>query len=311
MRFSWLLVSVLALFASVFHISSLAASEEMVELKIRLLEKVAGQDEPLVLAQPRIMSVIDRPFSIKVTPSKQSRLDQSEHEVGLKLVAKVNKLGDQRYELKLEWFRGQPMQPKDQPESEYFREEKLHARTVLQPNVPQKITLSSNRWYEVTLSLPAGNPQPQPAKQHLLLTTHIYHQSPGQDKPAWKNSPSMHLVAGKYGQFVSGGKMKSQFDETFHEIGIRMSAIAKKTDDETYLLSLELTQGNLRIQSSVPNTEVLHNDTTKLRTILKSGEKKKIEVSPTSWLELRLEEIAPSDPTPVAGSIPNAGPTRF
>lgn len=310
-RFSWLLVGVLALLASATNISTLAAGEEMVELKIRLLEKVAGQDEPLVLSQPQIMSVINRPISMDITPSQQSRFDPAEHEVGLKFTANIKKLNDERYELKLDWFRGQSMQPKDQPESEYFLEEKLHARTVLEPNVPQKITLSSNRWYEVTLSLPGNDPQPKPPEQHLILTTHIYHQPAGEEKPPWKNSPTMHLVAGRYGQFVSGGEMKSQFDETVHEIGIRMNAIAKKTDDQTYLLSLELTQGNLRVKSSVPNTEVLHDDTTKLRTILKSGEKKKIEVSPTSWLELRLEEIAPNGPAPVAGPIPKASPARF
>lgn len=303
MKITWSFLLAVVLFGSFSGIAAAvedeSASVEMVELQIRLLEKIAGQDEPVVLAQPRIMSVIDRPFFIDVTPSEQSKYDHSTHEVGLKFVANVNKLSEQRYELKLDWFRGRSMQPKDQPESEFFHEEKLHARMVLQPSVPQKITLSSNRWYEVTLSPPGNQPQPQPPEQHLSLTTSIYHQPAGKGKPAWRNSPTMHLVAGRHGQFVSGGEMKSQFDENVHEIGIRMNAIAKKIDDQTYLLSLELTQGNLRVKSSVPNTEVLHDDTTKLRTILKSGEKKKIEVSPTSWLELHLKEIAPIGPAPI------------
>jgi len=306
MKFAGLLIATAVVLTSLQAASLHAGDAEIVDLKIRLLEKVPGQDQPQILAQPRIMSVIDRPFWIDVTGTQQSKYDQSKHEVGLRFVAKVNKRSDQRYDLDLDWFRGRPVTSKDQPESEVFLTEKLHARTVLEMNTLKEFRLSSNRWMEITLSPPGNDPAPPAREQHLLLTTHIYHQPAGRDQPAWKNSPSMHLIAGKPGQFVSGGEIPSQFDETVHEIGIRMNALAKKTGDQTYLLSLDLTQGNLHIKSSVPDTEVLRDDTTKLRTTLQCGEKKKIEVSPTSWLELRLEEIGPIGPTPSTGPTPEA-----
>ncbi|MEW4562714.1 hypothetical protein AB1K70_09320 [Bremerella sp. JC770] len=297
MKLAGLLIATAVVLTSLQAASLHAGDAEIVDLKIRLLEKVPGQDQPQILAQPRIMSVIDRPFWVDVTGTQPSKYDQSKHEVGLRFVAKVNKRSDQRYDLDLDWFRGRPVTSKDQPESEVFLAEKLHARTVLEMNTPKEFRLSANRWMEITLS-PPGNDPPPPSEQHLMLTTHIYHQLAGRDKPTLNNSPTMYLIAGQPGRFVSGGEIPSQFDETFHEIGIRMNALAKQTDDQTYLLSLDLTQGNLHIKSSVPNTEVLRNDTTRLRTTLQCGERKKIELSPTSWLELHLEEIGPIEPEP-------------
>lgn len=136
------------------------ANVEMATLKIRVLEQIPGQEAPLVLSQPMIMSLIDRPLGMDVTHSVDSAFDPSQHDVGLKFVAHIKKHDDKKYELNLQWFRGKQIREAEAPDTEYFVEEKLSARTTLKSGDPKKLRVSATRWYEVTVFGPNETPRP-------------------------------------------------------------------------------------------------------------------------------------------------------
>ncbi|WDI42577.1 hypothetical protein [Bremerella sp. P1] len=158
---SLILVIVFVVFISgtIVHAQDKSTDIEMVTLKIRVLEQIPGQEAPRIRSQPMMMSLIDRPLWLDVGSTVESKFDQSQHEVGLKFVAHIKKLDSKKYELQLEWFRGGQTQPKEDPDTEFFVQEKLSARTILQSGKPKNLHVSANRWYELTIFGPGDTPK--------------------------------------------------------------------------------------------------------------------------------------------------------
>lgn len=135
------------------------AAVEMVTLKFRELEVVSWQKEPLLRSQPMIMSLIDRPLAINVVSTEASKFDESKHDIGMQFVANIGKLEQEKYELKLEWFRGQQLASKDDPDTETFVEEKLFTRTIVKSGEPKILRVSATKWYEITIFGPGKLPK--------------------------------------------------------------------------------------------------------------------------------------------------------
>ncbi len=117
----------------------------------------------------------------------------------------------------------------------------------------------------------------------------ILEATPG-TKPKTLAEPSIMTVTGREIRFVSGGEMKSKFDETKHELGTQIAAMIEPHKSESYKLKLNVTLGNLKLPDEEPETELFIQQKLTARTIVQAGKTKKIAVSPSRWLEITIEK---------------------
>ncbi|PQO48146.1 hypothetical protein [Blastopirellula marina] len=147
----------LALFAWSLSVSVSVAQqkdpEEMAIIKVRICEQQPGEKEPLVLSQPMFQTMLGQPASINVGGTAQSKVDQTEHPIGLRLDVDVKRAAS-GYAVKLKWLRGQHQQPANDPDTEIFTEEKLTAHTTVKEGKMKKISLSATKWCELTIQDP-------------------------------------------------------------------------------------------------------------------------------------------------------------
>lgn len=126
--------------------------EEMIVLKVQVLEKRPGQEKPVTLSQPMVQTMINLPVSLNVGGKAKSKFGDQEHSLGMQMGARFAKLEDDKYELKLAMSLGDQRQPEDEPQTEIFFENRLHVRTIMKSGETKKITISPYRWCELTIN---------------------------------------------------------------------------------------------------------------------------------------------------------------
>lgn len=126
---------------------------EMVALKIRVLE-ATDRAAPRVLASPLIMTLTGREVHFESAGEVKSKFDNSAHEIGTRMTAKIDALSEKKYRLKFEASLGNATLPEQEPETEYFIDQKLTARTVVESGKMKKLHVSPDRWYEITVGDP-------------------------------------------------------------------------------------------------------------------------------------------------------------
>ena len=142
-----------------------APKQEGVVLQIEAYELRPADKKPRLVAGPSVMTLLDRPIKMVAGGKQNSKFDQSEHEIGLKLNANITRHGEESYELKLDLTQANVKRTEEDSDMEIFFEEKIHARTILKAGQAKKISISPLRWYELTITpfddLPAPGPEVQ------------------------------------------------------------------------------------------------------------------------------------------------------
>lgn len=115
--------------------------------------------------------------------------------------------------------------------------------------------------------------------------------------------PTIMTITGREIRFVSGGEMKSKFDETKHDLGTQISALIEPHQGDTYKLKLQATLGNLKLPEQEPDTELFIQQKLAARMIVESGKTKKIAVSPGRWYEITVEKPTSQVGTALSGTV--------
>ncbi|PQO26045.1 hypothetical protein C5Y96_21580 [Blastopirellula marina] len=126
---------------------------EMVTLKIRVLEANFGEI-PRELASPLIMTATGREVRFQSGGKVKSKFDDETHDIGTRVVAKIDALGENKYRLKFEASLGNATLPEQEPETECFVQQKLTARIIVESGKMKRLPVSSHCWYEVTVGDP-------------------------------------------------------------------------------------------------------------------------------------------------------------
>lgn len=147
----------LAMLASSVSVSiCVAQQEELAEfaiIQVRICEQRPGREEPVILSQPMLQTMLGTPASINVGGTTQSKFDQTEHPIGLRFDIDVKRVAS-GYAVKLELLRGQMHRIDKEPDTEIFTEEKLTCRTTVEAGKMKKISLSPTKWCELTIQDP-------------------------------------------------------------------------------------------------------------------------------------------------------------
>ncbi|MFN3153348.1 hypothetical protein [Bremerella sp.] len=122
-------------------------------------------------------------------------------------------------------------------------------------------------------------------------------------KPKVLAEPTIMTITGREIRFVSGGEMKSKFDETKHDLGTQISALIEPHQGGTYKLKLQSTLGNLKLPEQEPETELFIQQKLTARTIVEPGKTKKIAVSPGCWYEITVEKPTTQVGTALSGTV--------
>ncbi len=128
-----------------------AQAKEIVTLKIQVMEKRPGREKPVIVSQPMVQTVIDRPVTLIAGGKAKSKFGSQEYSLGLQMRARFAKLDD-KYELKLAMSLGNQSLPENEPQTEIFFENRIHVRTIMKSGETKKITVSPDRWCEVTIN---------------------------------------------------------------------------------------------------------------------------------------------------------------
>lgn len=135
-----------------------ANKQEIVTLSIRLCEDVPNQKKPRTLAQPTVMARVNHPVMLEIGGVAKSKFDQSDHEIGTKLVAHIRREGDSTYVLHLKSSISHQKQLQNDPQTEVFVANQLTLRTVMKAGEWKKIPVSATRWYDLLLEKSAEVP---------------------------------------------------------------------------------------------------------------------------------------------------------
>lgn len=147
-------------------------------------------------------------------------------------------------------------------------------------------------------------------KEAVVLQIEAYELRPADKKPRLVAQPTVLTVLGRPIQMVAGGKAKSKFDQSEHEIGFKLTANISRHGAESYELKVDLTQGNIKQTEEDSETEIFFEEKLHTRTILTSGKTKKFSISPSRWYEVTITSIDDlPDPGPRLQANPSAAST--
>lgn len=107
-------------------------------------------------------------------------------------------------------------------------------------------------------------------------------------KPKVLAEPTIMTITGREIRFVSGGEMKSRFDDSTHDIGTQVVATIDAVGERKYRLRFEASLGNATLPEQEPDTECFIQQKLTARTIVELGKMKKIHVSPERWYEITV-----------------------
>lgn len=145
-------------------------AKEMVILKIRVMEQRSDQEKPVILSQPMVQTMIDRPVTLNAGGKAKSKFGAQEHSLGMQMGARFAKLEGDKFELKLAMSLGNQSLPEDEPQTEIFFENRLHVRTIMKSGETKKIKISPDRWCELTINPAQDKPEDTPQVSALPST---------------------------------------------------------------------------------------------------------------------------------------------
>ncbi|WDI42576.1 hypothetical protein [Bremerella sp. P1] len=152
-----------------------------------------------------------------------------------------------------------------------------------------------------TTSLATADEQrPTPQAEMVALKIRVLEAMPENASKTLAEPTIMTLTCREI-RFVSGGEMKSKFDDTKHELGTQITATIEPDKSDTYTVKLSVTLGNLKLPDGEPETELFTQQKLTARTIVLAGKTKKIPVSPSRWCEITIEK-----PTANLASTPDS-----
>ncbi len=118
-------------------------------LSMKVCEKATECSEPKILAEPILVAIAGRPFSLESGGSLTANSEGNDFRTGTRVSGKfeLSETGTVQLALKV---RIASAVPQDEPETALVRMEILEIRTTLQPGKTKRINCSASQWCELT-----------------------------------------------------------------------------------------------------------------------------------------------------------------